>query len=136
MPTRNTDHTNSNVEGLIRLFLEQTVMLDVDLAKLFEVPTKALNQAVRRNPERFPADFMFQLTAEETLTLRSQFVTSNLQGGRGYAPYAFTEDGVAMHTRFHPHPAMDRPQNVFDRVANGLPYVPRNSCTQKAEASI
>ncbi len=61
-------------------------MLDADLAKLYEVPTKALNQAVRRNPERFPADFMFQLTAEETLNLRSQTVTSNLQGGRRYAP--------------------------------------------------
>ncbi len=86
MPTRNTEQTNFSVESLIRLFREQKVMLDADLAKLYEVPTKALNQAVRRNPERFPADFMFQLTAEETLNLRSQTVTSNLQGGRRYAP--------------------------------------------------
>jgi len=73
-------------------------MLDADLAKLYEVPTKALNPAVRRNPERFPADFMFQLTAEEILNLRSQNVTSSfpIHGGRRYAPFAFSEHGVAM----------------------------------------
>ena len=74
------------------------VMLDHDLAKLYEVPTKVLNQAVKRNQERFPSDFMFQLTPDESEVLRSQFVT--LKGGRGqhrkYLPYAFTEQGVAM----------------------------------------
>ncbi len=73
-------------------------MLDHDLAKLYEVPTKVLNQAVKRNQERFPSDFMFQLTPDESEVLRSQFVT--LKGGRGqhrkYLPYAFTEQGVAM----------------------------------------
>lgn len=73
-------------------------MLDFDLAALYEVPTKALKQAVRRNMERFPDDFMFELTREEYQFLRSQFVT--LETGRGryskYLPFAFTEHGVAM----------------------------------------
>src|SRR6266404_1146282 len=73
------------------------VMLDSDLADLYGVPTKALNQAVKRNLDRFPPDFMFELTAEETDRLRSQSVTSNVgRGGRRYLPYAFTEHGVAM----------------------------------------
>ena len=71
-------------------------MLDTDLAKLYGVPTKVLNQAVKRNVTRFPADFMFQLTSEETTALRSQIVTSKSRGGRQYRPYAFTEQGVAM----------------------------------------
>ncbi len=73
-------------------------MLDADLAELYGVATKRLNQAVRRNPTRFPADFMFQLTPEEVEILRSQIVTSSLAGwgGRRYLPYAFTEQGVAM----------------------------------------
>jgi hypothetical protein len=72
------------------------VMLDADLAELYGVPTKRLNEAVRRNAARFPEDFMFQLTAEEAETLRSQFATSKGRGGRRYIPYAFTELGVAM----------------------------------------
>ena len=72
-------------------------MLDVDLAELYQVETRVLNQAVRRNQERFPGDFMFQLTEEEADNLRSQFVTSSSgYGGRRYLPYAFTEFGVAM----------------------------------------
>ena len=74
------------------------VMLDADLAALYGVPAKVLNQAVKRNRERFPPDFMFQLTAEEHSALTSQNVT--LKRGRGrhrkYLPYAFTEQGVAM----------------------------------------
>lgn len=70
-------------------------MLDRDLAELFGVPTKVLNQAVRRNRERFPAEFVFQLTSDESRILRSQSVTSNW-GGRRYPPYAFTEHGVLM----------------------------------------
>ena len=74
-------------------------MLDEDLARLYGVSVKALNQAVKRNRERFPADFMFRLTAQEVRSLRSQIVTSNAKrGGRTYAPYAFTELGVAMLT--------------------------------------
>jgi len=70
-------------------------MLDEDLAALYGVETKVLNQAVKRNQERFPPEFMFQLTKEDMENLRSQFVTSSW-GGRRYLPYAFTEQGVAM----------------------------------------
>lgn len=77
----------------------QRVMLDFDLAELYQVPTKALKQAVRRNSKRFPQDFMFEVTESEYNTLktslRSQFVTSN-KGGIRYMPFAFTEQGVAM----------------------------------------
>ena len=86
------------IEGVILLLRGQRVMLDSDLASLYGVSTKALNQAVRRNIERFPQDFMFQLTQEEVRFLRSQIVT--LDAGRGrhrkFLPYAFTEQGVAM----------------------------------------
>lgn len=75
----------------------QKVLLDADLAELYGVSTKALLQAVKRNLERFPDDFMLQLTAKEWDGLRSQIVTSNVgRGGRRYLPYAFTEQGVAM----------------------------------------
>lgn len=73
------------------------VLLDADLAALYGVETRILVQAVKRNLERFPEDFMFQLSGEELEALRSQFVISNAgRGGRRYAPYAFTEQGVAM----------------------------------------
>jgi hypothetical protein len=75
----------------------QNVMLDTDLAALYGVTVKVLNQAVKRNRERFPSDFMFRLTAAETRALRSQIVTAKpRRGGRRTAPYAFTELGVAM----------------------------------------
>jgi ORF6N domain-containing protein len=101
----------------IRHFRGEKVLLDFDLALLYGVATKALNQAVKRNRDRFPNDFMFQLTAEEVLNLRSQTVTSSSQsttnqqimkyrsqivtsskkhGGARYRPYAFTEQGIAM----------------------------------------
>jgi len=89
---------SEKVDQAIRLIRGHRVMLDSDLADLYAVPTKVLNQAVRRNRARFPSDFMFQLTGEEADSLRSQFVT--LEVGRGkypkYRPYAFTEQGVAM----------------------------------------
>lgn len=73
------------------------VMLDSDLAELYDVPTKRLNEQVRRNKKRFPKDFMFRLNHKEVSFLRSQFATSNSSsGGRRYLPYAFTEQGVAM----------------------------------------
>jgi hypothetical protein len=75
---------------------EQRVMVDADLAVLYGVETKALLQAVKRNPGRFPTDFMFRLSDDEWSSLRSQFVTSNSRGGRRYAPYAFTEHGALM----------------------------------------
>lgn len=73
----------------------EKVMLDSDLAELYGVTTKRLNEQVHRNLKRFPSDFMFQLTSEEHEILRSQFATSSW-GGRRYLPYAFTEQGVAM----------------------------------------
>lgn len=86
------------VERRIYLIRGCKVMLDSDLAALYQVPTKALNQAVRRNPDRFPADFMFQLSREELEIWRSQTVTSNSGAKMGLRrpPYAFTEHGVAM----------------------------------------
>lgn len=83
------------VASRILLLRNQKTLLDADLADLYEVPTKVLLQAVKRNLERFPDDFMFQLTDQEFSHLRSQSVTSSW-GGRRFAPYAFTEQGVAM----------------------------------------
>ena len=87
----------SLIGGRILVLREQRVMLDADLAELYGVQTKVLVQAVKRNLARFPQDFMFQLSANEFAALRSQTVTSNTgRGGRRTAPYAFTEQGVAM----------------------------------------
>ena len=89
---------SERIESRIVLLRGQKVMLDSELAELYGVATKVLIQAIKRNIERFPADFMFQLTVEEADLLRSQIVT--LKTGRGrhrkYLPYAFTEQGVAM----------------------------------------
>jgi hypothetical protein len=89
---------NEVIERRIYLIRDQKVMLDRDLAGLYQVPTKALNQAVRRNLTRFPADFMFQLTTGELENWRSQIVTTNPAAKMGLRrpPYAFTEHGVAM----------------------------------------
>jgi phage regulator Rha-like protein len=98
------------IQNMIYEIRGEKVMLDSDLAELYGVELKAMNQAVKRNIERFPSDFMFQLTSDEWNFLRSQFVTSNEEnslrsqiatsknnrGGRRYAPYAFTEHGVLM----------------------------------------
>ena len=83
------------IERAILVLRGHKVMIDADLAMLYEVPTKVLLQAVRRNLERFPSDFMFQLEKQEVAILRSQIVTSSW-GGRRTVPYAFTEQGVAM----------------------------------------
>lgn len=93
------------IEQKIFVFRDEKVMLDSDLAELYGVETGALNRAVKRNKERFPEDFMFQLTPEEFEALRCQIDTSKLmsqfgismkKGGRRYLPYVFTEQGVAM----------------------------------------
>lgn len=85
------------IEGRILVIRDQKVMLDSDLAALYGVPTRRLNEQVRRNRARFPADFMFQLTDQELESLRSQLATSKRgRGGRRYAPLVFTEQGVAM----------------------------------------
>jgi hypothetical protein len=95
-----------NIKSMIFQIRRYQVMLDEDLAKIYQVETKVLNQAVKRNIDRFPPEFMFQLTEEEYESLRSQIVTSNLnsqiitsksgRGGRRYLPFAFTEHGVIM----------------------------------------
>ncbi len=84
------------VESRILLIRGQKVMLDRNLAELYGVAAKALNRAVRRNRERFPKDFMFQLNNQEVSILKCQIGTSSEWGGRRYLPYAFTEFGVAM----------------------------------------
>lgn len=87
------------IEKRIFLLRGQKVLLSTDLAELYGVEAKVLVQAVKRNLDRFPDDFMFQLSSKELAVLRSQIVTSNEKSGRGgrrYPPYAFTEQGVAM----------------------------------------
>jgi hypothetical protein len=85
------------IENRIFLIRGQKVMLDADLAELYGVTTKRLNEQVKRNRARFPEDFMFQLTASETELLRSQIATSKKgRGGRRYTPFAFTEHGAIM----------------------------------------
>ncbi len=85
------------IEKMIYVIREQKVMFDSDLAELYGVETRVLNQSVQRNLSRFPNDFMFQLTENEHDSLRSQIVISKKgKGGRRYMPYVFTENGVAM----------------------------------------
>jgi hypothetical protein len=83
------------IQNLIYEIRGERVMLDFDLARLYQVETKVLNQAVKRNIQRFPPDFMFQLSAEEVLNMRSQFVTSSKRHTSD-PPFAFTEQGIAM----------------------------------------
>lgn len=83
------------INNKIHVIRNQKVMLDFDLAFLYQIETKRLKEAVRRNIDRFPEDFMFELTKEEFKNLRSQFATSSY-GGTRYMPFAFTEQGVAM----------------------------------------
>ncbi len=87
--------TTDFIASKIYFLRGEKVLIDSDLALLYGVKTKALKQAVRRNRERFPEDFMFQLSDVEFANLRSQFVTSSW-GGQRYLPFAFTEQGVAM----------------------------------------
>jgi len=93
MVTPNPAH---DLGQLILTLRGQRVILDADLAALYEIPTKALNQAVKRNADRFPTEFAFQPTRQELTILRSQFVTSRFHGGRRHLPYVFTEHGVLM----------------------------------------
>jgi phage regulator Rha-like protein len=88
--------TIERVESAIHLIRGQRVMLDSDLAQIYEVSTKQLNQQLKRNRNRFPEDFAFQLTANEFVSLRSQIVTSKTRGGRRYLPWVFTEHGSLM----------------------------------------
>ncbi|MCS6326619.1 MAG: ORF6N domain-containing protein [Nitrospira sp.] len=115
MPSRRPASIHESLEPLILVARDQRVILDADLARLYGVTTKAFNQAVKRNTDRFPEDFAFQLTKSETSCLRSQTVTSrqktsatqedngnpsqfatSSRGGRRYLPWAFTEHGAVM----------------------------------------
>jgi len=94
--SRKSAQLSDSVEQSILLVRGEKVILDFVLARMYGVTTKALLQAVRRNRDRFPSDFMYQLSTQEVARLRSQIVTSKGRGGRRMAPYAFTEQGVAM----------------------------------------
>jgi hypothetical protein len=99
MTAKQTDLVIESVEGMIVPLRGQKVILDADLARIYGVPTKVLNQAVKRNLERFPPDFMFQLTQDEVdawQRSRSQFVTLKRGSNIKYLPYAFTEHGALM----------------------------------------
>ena len=107
-PWEASHHSEDRIERRILVVRGHKVMLDADLAELYEVETGALNRAVQRNRDRFPADFMFQLTAKETeAALRCQSGISNVgppadtpkRGGRRYLPNVFTEQGVACSPR-------------------------------------
>jgi hypothetical protein len=105
--------TLANITPLIVTVRDQRVILDADLAVLYGVPTKVLNQAIKRNPERFPEAFLFQLTRSEWLNnLKSQIVTSNIRGGRRSPPYAFTEHGALMAAN-----VLNSPQAIHMSVA-------------------
>ncbi|MCC8162528.1 MAG: ORF6N domain-containing protein [Lachnospiraceae bacterium] len=100
----NVDMAQADIRSLIYVVRGQRVMLDRDLAMLYQVETKALNRSVKRNINRFPEDFMFQLSEDEYQVLRCQFGTSKMdaenntdgRGGRRYLPYVFTEQGISM----------------------------------------
>jgi ORF6N domain. len=89
------------IANAILVFRGQRLLLDSTLATMYSVKTKGLNQAVRRNRKRFPTDFMFQLSASEAASLRSQTVTSSSHGGRRFRPYVFTEQGVRCSLLFY-----------------------------------
>jgi hypothetical protein len=96
-PATNLAVASDDIQRKVYLVRGQRVMLDFDLARLYGIPTSALNQAVRRNADRFPDDFAYQLTTQELTDLMSQNVISNDgRGGRRKLPWAFTEQGVAM----------------------------------------
>ena len=96
-PQEKPQSPSTHSQTQIHLLRGEHVMLDFDLAKLYGVSTKRLNEQVRRNLKRFPSDFAFQLTNQEFTRLRSQFATSNKgRGGVRYLPWAFTEHGVSM----------------------------------------
>ncbi len=96
MQNQQIEIKESNIKNLIYTIRDKQVMFDSDLARLYQVETRTLNQAVKRNIERFPTGFRFQLTQVEFDNLMSQFVISSLHGGRRKRPYCFTEQGVAM----------------------------------------
>lgn len=109
--------TEERVLQLIHFIRDQKVMLDSDLADMYGVPTKRLNEQVKRNLDRFPIDFMFQLNEEEWENLKSHFATSSWGGRRTY-PYAFTEQGVSMLSS-----VLNNPQAIQINISKMRVYV-------------
>ena len=110
------------IERLVLVIRGQKVMLDYDLARIYGVPTKAFNQAVKRNADRFPEGFVFQPACEEFDVLRSQIVTSKPRPGRGprrYLPYAFTEHGAIMAANVLLSPPPPQPEPKRRRIGFG-----------------
>ena len=123
-----------NIENLIYEIRGVQVMLDSDLAKLYECAngTKDINKAVKRNIERFPENFMFQLTDEEYSCLRFQTGTSNTKGGRRYNPYVFTEQGVAMLSSvLHSETAVTTSIKIINAFIAMRKYISTNLIEQK-----
>jgi len=126
--SNNTPATHFDIEQRIFVIRGLQVMIDSDLAEIYAVETRVFNQAVKRNIERFPPEFRFQLTQEEfDANLRSQIVISSSHGGRRYLPYAFTEQGVAS---FNPiSPAIINPRLIRRTASAGSPNrnIPRTT---------
>ena len=129
-----TNENDKKIENLIYEVREKPVMLDSDLAKLYECTngTKDINKAVRRNIERFPEEFMFKLTKEEYEELRFQNGTSNTRGGRRYNPNVFTEQGVAMLSSvLHSEKAINMSIKIINAFVSMRKYVSSNLLEQK-----
>ena len=129
-----TNENDKKIENLIYEVREKPVMLDSDLAKLYECTngTKDINKAVRRNIERFPEEFMFKLTKEEYEELRFQNGTSNTRGGRRYNPNVFTEQGVAMLSSvLHSEKAINMSIKIINAFVSIRKYVSSNLLEQK-----
>jgi len=124
-----TDIINSNdIKNKIYTIRNKQVMIDGDLAQIYGVETKVFNQAVKRNLNRFPEKFRFQLTSVEYESLRSQIVTSNTRGGRRYLPYAFSEQGVAMLSAVLKSPtAVEVSINVMDAFIEMKKFITNNA---------
>ena len=121
------------IQSKIYEIREQKVMLDFDLASLYQVETRVLNQAVKRNMKRFPSDFMFQLTSDEWAILKSQFVISSW-GGTRKMPYAFTEQGVAMLSGVLKSPrAIEVSINIMDAFVHMRQYLLSHAPKQELE---
>lgn len=124
--------TDENIKNKIYVIRGKQVMLDSDLAILYHVETKVFMQTVKRNIERFPEYFMFQLTDEEFEDLRSQIVTSKQRGGRRYNPYVFTEQGVAMLSGIlHSDIAINTSIRIIDAFVAMRKYISTNLIEQK-----
>lgn len=122
----NINSKKENIESLIYEVRGKQVMLDSDLARLYECTngTKDINKAVKRNIERFPKAFMFQLTDKEYSNLRFQIGTSIMRGGRRYCPYVFTEQGVAMLSSvLHSQIAINMSISIINTFVNLRKYI-------------